>query len=103
MSYILKGLVLCLRTGSILITIVMHSLYDWMCFVTNPVMQEGSMAGLGVSFTVIVSLFIDLSMGIAGYCMIRPAVREKIEEVWQMKWQDYAVEAEADSAHQGKR
>lgn len=94
---------ICLRTGSILITIVMHSLYDWMCFVTNPVMQEGSMAGLGVSFTIIVSLFIDFSMGIAGYCMIRPAVREKIEEVWQMKWQDYAVEAEADSAHQGKR
>ena len=70
-----------------------------------PMIQAGTPSGFYKNdySAIIVSLFIDLSMGIAGYCMIRPTVREKIEEIWQMKWQDYAVEAEADSAHQGKR
>ena len=77
-----------LRSGSIWTTILMHSLYDWMYFVTNPVLQEGSMAGMSVTFAVIVSLLIDLSMGVAGLYLIRPAVHEEIEAVWQKKWPD---------------
>jgi len=44
---------------------------------------------MGVTTAVIISSVIDLSMGVVGFWLIRPAVREKIEEVWQKKW-DYA-------------
>ena len=78
-----------LRTGSIMVTVAMHFLIDWMYFVTNPALQNGDMAAMGVTTAVIISSVIDLSMGVVGFWLIRPVVREKIEEVWQKKW-DYA-------------
>ena len=83
-----------LRTGSIMVPIIMHALYDWMYFATNPALQNGNMAAMGVTTAVIISCVIDLSMGVVGYWLIRPAVREKIEVVWQKKW--------TGSAYQGK-
>ncbi len=91
-----------LRTGSIMVPIIMHALYDWMYFVTNPALQNGNMAAMGVTTAVIISCVIDLSMGVVGYWLIRPAVREKIEVVWQKKWLDYALPVETGSAYQGK-
>ncbi len=91
-----------LRTGSIMVTIIMHALYDWMYFVTNPALQNGDMAAMGVTTAVIISSVIDLSMGVVGFWLIRPAVREKIEAVWQKKWLDYALPVETGSAYQGK-
>ena len=75
-----------LRTGSIMVTIIMHALYDWMYFVTNPALQNGDMAAMSVTTAVIISCVIDLSMGVVGFWLIRPAVREKIEAIWQNKW-----------------
>ena len=91
-----------LRTGSIMVPIIMHALYDWMYFATNPALQNGNMAAMGVTTAVIISCVIDLSMGVVGYWLIRPAVREKIEVVWQKKWLDYALPVETGSAYQGK-
>ena len=91
-----------LRTGSIMVPIIMHALYDWMYFATNPALQNGNMAAMGVTTAVIISCAIDLSMGVVGYWLIRPAVREKIEVVWQKKWLDYALPVETGSAYQGK-
>ena len=91
-----------LRTGSIMVPIIMHALYDWMYFATNPALQNGNMAAMGVTIAVIISCVIDLSMGVVGYWLIRPAVREKIEVVWQKKWLDYALPVETGSAYQGK-
>ena len=76
-----------LRTGSVMVTIVMHFLIDWMYFVTNPALQNGEMANMGVTTAVIISCIVDLSMSAAGLWLIRPAVREKIEAVWQNKWE----------------
>ena len=78
-----------LRTGSIMVTVVMHFLIDWMYFVTNPALQSGEMANMGVTTAVIISCIVDLSMSAVGLWLIRPAVREKIEAVWQNKW-DFA-------------
>lgn len=91
-----------LRTGSIMVPIIMHALYDWMYFATNPALQNGNIAAMGVTTAVIISCVIDLSMGVVGYWLIRPAVREKIEVVWQKKWLDYALPVETGSAYQGK-
>ncbi len=78
-----------LRSGSICVPVLMHALYDWMYFVTNPALQNGEMAGMGVTAAVILSCVVDLSMSAAGLWLIRPAVREKIEAVWRNKW-DFA-------------
>ena len=75
-----------LRTGSIMVTVVLHFLIDWMYFVTNPALQNGEMANVGVTTAVIISCIVDLSMSAVGLWLIRPAVREKIETVWQNKW-----------------
>ena len=91
-----------LRTGSIMVPIIMHALYDWMYFATNPALQNGNMAAMGVTTAVIISCVIDLSMGVVGYWLIRPAVREKIEVVWQKKWLGYALPVETGSVYQGK-
>ena len=78
-----------LRTGSIMVTVVMHFLIDWIYFVTNPALQNGEMANMVVTPAVIISCIVDLSMSAVGLWLIRPAVREKIEAVWQNKW-DFA-------------
>lgn len=75
-----------LRTGSIMVTIVMHCLFDWLYFLTNPALQSGDMASMGVTIAVIISCIVDLSMSAVGLWLIRPAAREQIEAVWQKKW-----------------
>ena len=82
-----------LRSGSICVPVLMHTLYDWMYFVTNPALQNGEMANMGVTTAVIISCVVDLSMSAVGLWLIRPAVREKIEAVWQDKW-DFADSAD---------
>jgi hypothetical protein len=44
---------------------------------------------MSVTAAVILSCIVDLLMGAMGLWLIRPAVREKIEGVWQKKW-DFA-------------
>ena len=75
-----------LRTGSILITIIMHGLYDWMCFVTDPTVSTGVMTDTDVKSGMIFVLIVDIAFAIAGLYMIRPAVRDEIEDVWERKW-----------------
>ncbi len=75
-----------LRTGSILVTVVMHFLTDWMYFLTNPALQNGEMGNMGVTAAVLLSCAVDFSMSAAGLWLIRPAVRERIEAVWRKKW-----------------
>ena len=69
-----------------MVTVAMHFLIDWMYFVTNSALQNGEMANMGVTTAVIISCIVDLSMIAVGLWLIRPAVREKIEAVWQNKW-----------------
>jgi membrane protease YdiL (CAAX protease family) len=78
-----------LRTGSVMLTVAMHFLADWMYFLTNPALQNGEVANMSVTAAVILSCIVDLLMGAVGLWLIRPAVREKIEGVWQKKW-DFA-------------
>ena len=75
-----------LRTGSILITIIMHGFFDWVCFVTDPTLQNGIMMNQSVTLGLILVMLIDVAIGFVGLYMVRPAMREKIEEVWNKKW-----------------
>ena len=64
----------------------MHGLYDWMCFVTDPSVSSGVIAGTSVTTRLIIAMAVDISLAIAGLYMIRPAVRDDIDAIWEKKW-----------------
>ena len=68
-----------LRSGSILVPIFAHALYDYMCFVTDPTLDNGIMTS-GTSVVVFVIA------GIWSLYLIRPAMRDKIQTLWNEKW-----------------
>jgi membrane protease YdiL (CAAX protease family) len=75
-----------LRTGSILTSVVMHGFYDWLCFVTDPTLENGIMTNPEITGGLMIQLAIAVALGIAGLYLIRPAVSDKIENIWEKKW-----------------
>jgi membrane protease YdiL (CAAX protease family) len=75
-----------LRTGNVLIPIFMHSIFDYMCFVTDPTLENGIMTGATVSTGLILALVVEIIAGLWGLWLIRPAMKEKIEALWNEKW-----------------
>ena len=75
-----------LRTGSILVPIFMHGIYDYMCFLTDASLDNGIMTAETVTTGLILSVVIYVIAGIWGLYLIRPAVRDKIEAIWNEKW-----------------
>lgn len=89
------GLLFCavfLRTGNILISVFMHALYDWLCFVTDPTLKDGVMMNESVTIGLILALALDIAVGIWALYLIRPAMRDKIEAVWDKKWSGQRTE-----------
>ena len=80
-----------LRTGCVWVGIIMHAVYDWMCFVGDPTLKDGIVATDPSMAGIIFALAIDVALGIAGFYMIRPAMHGRIEEVWKRKWNIDAV------------
>ena len=75
-----------LRTGNILIPIFMHGIYDYMCFVTDPTLENGIMANdIGTS-ALMLAVLVDVIAGIWGLYLIRPAKRAEIHAIWDDKW-----------------
>ena len=75
-----------LRTGNILIPIFMHGLYDYMCFVTDPTLENGIMANDIAMSALVPAVLVDVIAGIWGLYLLRPAKRAEIHEIWNDKW-----------------
>ena len=75
-----------LRTGNILIPIFMHGIYDYMCFVTDPTLENGIMANDVAAGALILAVLVDVIAGIWGLYLIRPAKRAEIHAIWNDKW-----------------
>ena len=75
-----------LRTGSILAPIFMHALYDYMCFVTDPTLENGIMTSGTVTIGIILTVVVFIIAGIWSLYLIRPAMRDKIQTLWNEKW-----------------
>ena len=75
-----------LRSGSILVPIAMHAVYDYMCFVTDPTLDNGIMTSGTVTIGVILSVVVFVIAGIWSLYLIRPAMRDKIQTLWNEKW-----------------
>lgn len=86
-----------LRTGNIIIPIFMHSVYDYMCFVTDASLDNGIMTGETVTTGLILAVLVDVIAGIWGLYLIRPAKRAEINAIWNEKWS--VSETEYQSKH----
>ena len=75
-----------LRTGSILITIFMHGIFDYMCFTTDPALENGIMANDIAANALILAVLVDVIAGIWGLYLIRPAKIAEIHAIWNDKW-----------------
>ena len=75
-----------LRSGSILVPIAMHAVYDYMCFVTEPTLDSGIMTSETVTIGIILSVVVFIIAGIWSLYLIRPAMRDKIQTLWNEKW-----------------
>ena len=75
-----------LRTGNILIPIFMHAIYDYMCFTTDPTLDNGIMTGEVAMSALILAVLVDVIAGIWGLYLLRPAKRAEIHAIWNDKW-----------------
>lgn len=81
-----------LRTGNILIPIIMHGVYDYICFVTDASLDNGIMTGEAVTIGLILAVLVDVIAGIWGLYLIRPAKKAEIFAIWNDKWSVSAAE-----------
>ena len=86
-----------LRTGNILIPIIMHGVYDYMCFVTDASLDNGIMTGEAVTTGLILAVLVDVVAGVWALYLIRPAKRAEIHAIWDEKWS--VSKAEYQSKH----
>ena len=75
-----------LRTGNILIPIFMHGIYDYMCFVVDPTLENGIMANDVAANALILTVLVQVIAGIWGLYLLRPAKRAEIHAIWNDKW-----------------
>ena len=76
-----------LRTGSILPTMFLHALYDWMCFVSDPTLTDNGlvMGATPLSAQIVEIILTVIRIAIALY-MLRKSKWSEINEVWNKKW-----------------
>ena len=75
-----------LRAGNILIPIFMHGIYDYMCFVTDPTLENGIMVHDVATSALILAVLVDVIAGVWGLYLLRPAKRAEIHAIWNDKW-----------------
>lgn len=75
-----------LRTGNLLIPIFMHGIFDYMCFVTDPTLENGIMANDVATSALILAVLVEVIAGIWGLYLLRPAKRAEIHAIWDDKW-----------------
>ena len=76
-----------LRTGSILPTMFLHALYDWMCFVSDPTLTDnGLVTGATPLSAQIVEIILTVIRTAIALYMLRKSKWREINEVWDKKW-----------------
>ena len=75
-----------LRTGNVLVPIVLHAAWDYISFTTDPTVVNGIMTNEGISLGLMVAVAIEVAFGCAGFYLIRPAMHDKIDRIWSEIW-----------------
>ncbi len=76
-----------LRTGTIVPTMFLHGLYDWLCFVSDPSLTDDGLVtnATPVSDQIVEVILTVIRVGIALYLLRRSKWKE-INDVWDKKW-----------------
>ena len=76
-----------LRTGSLLPSILVHTLVDMSAFMTSELMESGGvLSGNSFDPTMLITGLLGLALAVVGYWYIRPAKRAEILALWGEKW-----------------
>lgn len=76
-----------LRTGSIIPPMLIHGIYDWVCFVGDPTLTEdGLVTNADNPMNYVFGLAIGVLFGIVGFYMLRKVKRAEINKIWDQKW-----------------
>ena len=68
---------------------IMHGIFDYMCFTTDASLDNGIMTGTAVTSSVKIAIVVDVIAGLWGLYLIRPAMKDKIQAIWDEKWSVY--------------
>lgn len=91
-----------LRTGSLLPSILVHTLVDMSAFMTSELMESGGvLSGNSFDPSMLITGLLGLALAVLGFWYIRPAKRAEILSLWSEKWavtvpQEPAAEEEAE-------
>lgn len=82
-----------LRTGSLLPTIIVHTLVDASAFMTAELMESGGvLSGSSFDWSMLITGALGLALAVLGYWYIRPEKRAEIIALWEEKWVVPAVQ-----------
>ena len=79
----------CLRTGSLVWPVIMHSLIDFTAFLHRDIFDNAGVLGtqeLTIDWSLIVLFLETVALITLAFYYIRPAKREEIAAVWTEKW-----------------
>ncbi len=77
--------VLFMVSGSILLPIIVHALWDYLCFVTDGSLDNGIMTQAAVNAPLIVAVLFNVAIGIVAI-IIAHSNKDKITQIWNEKW-----------------
>ncbi len=72
-------------TGNILIPIIIHSVWDYYCFVTDGTLENGIMMQSSVDVPLIIACTINIIIGILSIIYIQKN-QNSIKQIWNEKW-----------------
>ena len=72
-------------SGSILIPIIVHAVWDYLCFVTDGSLENGVMTQDAVNAPLVVAVLFNVAIGIAAIIMIYRN-KDRINQIWDEKW-----------------
>lgn len=73
-------------TGSALPGIIIHTVYDYICFCCDDTLTNGIMTGTLASWEIIYNIVLATALAISGVFIIKRIGTERVLKVWKEKW-----------------
>lgn len=73
-------------TGSAFPGIIMHSVYDFLCFAGDPTLNSGIMTTTLPAWEIILNIVLALALAASGVVILNKIGSDRILEIWREKW-----------------
>ncbi|MBR2794730.1 MAG: CPBP family intramembrane metalloprotease [Solobacterium sp.] len=78
--------VLYISTGSAVPGIIMHSVYDFICFCGDPSLTNGVMTGTMSAFEIVFTIVISILLAVSAVFILKRIGTPRILQLWKEKW-----------------